>query len=130
MTKDDIRDLLTYRSPTPSKKVLHEGVNKTILDAALRLADILGDSPLLRDVIMRLSDARMLANMAVSQMTDFQAERASATAMLDAVDHEARRKFQAAFDQQSATMPLGVDAVANGIDATFADLDRHTKGST
>lgn len=110
MTKDDIRDLLTYRSPTPSKTVLHEGVNKTILDAALRISDLLGDSPLLRDVIMRLSDARMLANMAVSQMSDFQAERGAAT--------------------NGATMPVAVDAVANGIDATFDDLDRHTKAST
>lgn len=77
MTADEIRDLLTYKSPTASKRALHELVNEAVLDLGLRLGEMLGGSPLARELVVRVSDVRMMANLAISQMSDAEAEAAA-----------------------------------------------------
>lgn len=77
MTEDEIRGILTYKTPTPSKRALHEIVNQSVLDLGLRLGAMLGESPLARELVVRVSDVRMMANLAIAQMSDDEAERAA-----------------------------------------------------
>ena len=77
MTADEIRDILTYKTPTASKRVLHELVNEAVLDLGLRLGAMLGESPLARELVVRVSDVRMMANLIISQMSDAEAEAAA-----------------------------------------------------